>query len=301
MEPRQNFQLLKGVRLFEHIPEKQLAALGEFLEPREHADGAVIFEEGSRGDSLYFVTGGRVRISKRVSAGELKDLAILGPGDCFGEMALIEEVSRSAQAAACGDVKLLRLHRDDLNRWLKSHPAPAADFFSHLVQTLSWRLRRTSSELTLIYDLSHMLLEPWNDGKAMLAKVLEHVVPHLEGSWSAAAYLYNVFNDEMDFVAGHGPFDFAAVRGKLPPAKETRDAWIEDRVYYVSLPGAQRPHGYLIFRCEAPMHDDQRAEAGRTLSTVAHFLSTSLENIGHRTEEGLRQRLKQKANYDPAF
>ncbi|MCX5797475.1 MAG: cyclic nucleotide-binding domain-containing protein [Elusimicrobia bacterium] len=295
MDPKEKLQLLKSVRLLDQIPEKQLAALGEFLTPVEIADGAVIFEEGAKGDSLYFVTGGRVRISKRVSAGDMKDLAILGPGDCFGEMALVEDVTRSAQAAAAGATTLFRLGREDMNRWLKSHPELAVDFFAELVQVLSRRLRRTSSELTLIYDLSHMLLEPWESGKALLAKVLGHVVPHLEGDWSAAAHLYNAFNDEMDFVAGCGPFDFARVQGQLPPVKETRNIWIEDHVYYVSLPGAVRPHGYLIFRSEADLKDDQRADIGRTLTTVAQLLATALENIGHRVEEGLRERLKQNS------
>ena len=294
MDPKEKLQLLKSVRLLEAIPESQLATLGEFLAPVEFADGAVIFEEGSKGDSLYFVTSGRVRISKRVTAGEMKDLAILGPGDCFGEMALIDDVARSAQAAAVGVAKVFRLHREDMDRWLKSHPELAVDFFAQLVQVLSRRLRRTSSELTLIYDLSHMLLEPWESGKALLAKVLGHVVPHLEGNWSAAAYLYNVFNDEMDLVAGCGPFDFAGVQGQLPPVKETRNIWIEEHVYYVSLPGEKRPHGYLIFHSEADLKDDQRTETGRTLTTVAQFLSTALENIGHRVEEGLRERLRQK-------
>jgi CRP-like cAMP-binding protein len=297
MEPAERLRLLKSVRLLEQIPEGQLATLGEFLAPVEFADDAVIFEEGGQGDSLYFVTSGRVRISKKVSAGEMKDLAILGPGDCFGEMALVDDVARSAQAAAAGAVKLFRLHRQDMNRWLKEHPVLAVDFFAHLVQVLSGRLRRTSSELTLIYDLSHMLLEPWESGKALLAKVLGHVVPHLEGNWSAAAHLYNVFNDEMEFVAGSGPFDFAAARSKLPPVKESRRLWIEEHVYYVSLPGEKRPHGYLIFHSEADLKDDQRTETGRTLTTVAQFLSTALENIDHRVEESLRERLKQRTSH----
>jgi CRP-like cAMP-binding protein len=301
MDPKERLQLLKSVRLLQAIPESKLATLSEFLTPVEFADGAVIFEEGSPGDSLYFVTSGRVRISKRVSAGELKDLAILGPGDCFGEMALVDDVARSAQAAAAGAAQLFRLHCKDMDRWLKSNPELAVDFFAHLVQVLSRRLRRTSSELTLIYDLSHMLLEPWESGKALLAKVLGHVVPHLEGNWSAAAYLYNVFNDEMDFVAGSGPLDFAGVQGKLPPVKETRNLWIEDRVYYVSLPGADRPHGYLIFRSEDDLEEGQRTETGRTLTTVAQFLSTTLENIEHRVEEGLRARLKQKTTHGAFF
>ena len=297
MEPAERLRLLKSVRLLEQIPEGQLATLGEFLAPVEFADGAVIFDEGGPGDSLFFVTSGRVRISKKVSAGEMKDLAILGPGDCFGEMALVDDVARSARAAAAGAVQLFRLHREDMNRWLREHPALAVDFFAHLVQVLSGRLRRTSSELTLIYDLSHMLLEPWDSGKALLAKVLGHVVPHLEGCWSAAAHLYNVFNDEMDFVAGSGPYDFSAIQAKLPPVQETRNIWIEGHAYYVSLPGEKRPHGYLIFHSEAGLQDEQRAEIGRTLTTVAQFLSTALENIDHRVEESLRERLKQRTTH----
>jgi len=301
MEPQDKVRLLKTVRLLEAIPEHQLETLSEFLALVEFAEDSVIFAEGSSGDSIYFVTGGRVRISKRVSAGELKDLALLGPGDCFGEMALIEDVSRSAQAAAMGSTKLLRLHRDDMNRWLKAHPELAVDFFAHLVQTLSGRLRRTSSELTLIYDLSHMLLEPWESGQALLAKVLAHVLPHLEGNWSAAAHLYNVFNDEMDFVAGCGPFAFAAVQGRLPSVKETRNIWIDDHVYYVSLPGDKRPHGYLIFHCEGDPKDDQRAEIGRTLTTVAQLLTSALENINHRIDENLRDRLKKQTSHGAYF
>jgi len=301
MDPKEKLQLLRSVRLLDQIPEKQLCALGEFLSPVAAADGAVIFAEGAKGDSLYFVSSGRVRISKRVSAGELKDLAILGPGDCFGEMAMVDDVVRSAQAAAIGPTQLFRLGREDMNRWLKSHPELAVDFFAELVQVLSRRLRRTSNELTLIYDLSHMLLEPLDSGKALLSKVLAHVVPHLEGTWSAGAHLYNVFNDEMDFVAGCGPHDFAGEQGKLPPVKETRSIWLDDHVYYVSLPGEKRPHGYLIFHSEADLKDDQRTEVGRTLTTVAQLLTSALENINHRVEDGLRERLKQKTTHGAYF
>jgi CRP-like cAMP-binding protein len=301
MEHQEKLRLLKSVQLLGQIPERQLEALGEFLTPVELTDGAVIFEEGTKGDSLYFVTGGRVRISKRVAEGELKDLAILGPGDCFGEMALVDDVVRSAQAAALGDAKLFQLHRDDMNRWLKSHPELAVDFFAHLVQTLTRRLRRTSSELTLIYDLSHSLLEQWETGKALLSRVLEHVVPHLEGEWSAAAYLYNMFNDEMDFVAGCGPFDFAAIHAKLPPMKETRSLWIDEHVYYASLPGDKRPHGYLIFHSAADLREEQRTEIGRTLTTVAQLLTSALENINHRLDQSLRERLKQQTSHGALF
>ena len=301
MEPPKKLELLKSVRLLQQFPEPQLAALGEFLSPVDFADAAVIFEEGDKGDSLYFVASGRVRISKRTSGAERKDLAILGPGDCFGEMALIDDVARSARAEAAGQAQLLRLRREDMDRWLKSHPELAVDFFAHLVQTLSGRLRATSSELTLIYDLSNLLLEPWPTGAELLSRVLSHVVPHMEGNWSAAAHLYNMFNDEMDFVAGCGPHDFSSDQGRLPPVAETRNLWIEDHVYYVSLPGEKRPHGTLIFHAEAALSEAQRAEAARTLTTVAQLLTSALENINHRIDANLRERLKQQTSHGAYF
>ena len=296
MEPKEKLTLLKSVRLLDQIPERQLSTLGEFLTTVDFDDGAVIFEEGTKGDSLYFVTSGKVRISKRVSGAELKDLAILGPGDCFGEMALVEEVARSARAAAMGKTALFRLHREDMNRWLKSHPELAVDFFAELVQVLSYRLRRTSSELTLIFDLSSLLLEPIKTGQELLSKVLSRVVPHLEGSWSAAAHLYNMFNDEMDFVAGCGSWDFTQSQGKLPPVTETRNLWVEDHLYYVSLPGEKRPLGYLIFHSEALLKDEDRTEVGRTLTTVAQLVTSALENINFRMDQGLRERLKTQSH-----
>ncbi len=292
MTPEEKLKLLQSVRLLDQIPARQLGALGEFLKPLEFADGDAIFEEGSKGESLYFVTSGNVRISKRASGGEAKDLAILGPGDCFGEMALLEDVARSATATASGAAGLFELSRADMNRWLKSNPELAVDFLNELVQVQSKRLRRTSSELTLLFDLSSLLLDQTETDKELLSKVLAHLMPHIEGSWSSAAYLYNVFNDEMDFTAGTGGFDFAALQDALPPATETRSLWLDPSTYYVSLPSLRRPLGYLIFRSQSPLADDDRAELGRTLSTVARLLTSALENINYRTDESLRARLK---------
>ena len=86
----------------------------------------------------------------KISAGVDKDLAVLGPGDCFGEMAMIEDSPRSATATSSGDCVLFQLGRQDLNRWLKSRPEMAMEFFAEMVQEQSRRLRRTSNELALI-------------------------------------------------------------------------------------------------------------------------------------------------------
>ncbi len=292
---QEKLKLLKSLHLLDQIPEAQLATLERFLKQAKLQDGAVLFEEGSKGESLYFVSSGRVRISKWISGDNYKDLAILGPGDCFGEMALIEPTLRSARAWAAGETVVLELHRDDLNVWLKEHPALAIGFFAELVQVQSRRLRRSSNEIALLVDLSNLLLEPCPSGKELLGKVLAHVVPHLDGAWTASAFLYNMFNDEMDFVASEGGREAPAPSDKLPPPTETRSLWIEGASYYVSLPGAKRPYGYLLFHARNPLTDENRTELGRTLGTVARLLTSALENINFRAEDALRARLSKSS------
>jgi CRP-like cAMP-binding protein len=193
--------LLKSLELFDQFSEERLRALAGHLEPLSFDDGARVFEEGTEGDGLYFIASGRVRVAKRLGGGGEKDLASLGPGDCLGEMALLDAVKRSASAYAAGPAELLRLRRDDLKGWLQADPALAMEFFAELVQVQSRRLRRTSSEVALLYDLSSLLLEAHADGKALLGKALDRLLPHLEGEWSADAKVYNAFNEELDPAA----------------------------------------------------------------------------------------------------
>ena len=284
-------KLLKSLYLLDQIPDEQLAVLGEFLKPLELADGAVVFEEGSRGEGLYFVSSGQIRISKKIAGGKSKDLAVLGPGDCFGEMALVETIARSATATALGPTTAFELARADLDRFLKSNPTLAMGFFSELVQVQSVRLRRTSSELALLFDLSNLFLEPHRTAKDLLPKLLDRVTPHLEGNWSASAHLYNPFNEEMEAVAKTGPGDLAATA--CPVGSADSALWVDDQTFYVCLPGPKRPLGYLIFRRDAALSGEAKGEIARTLTTVGRLLSSAIENINYRAEDALRARLQQ--------
>lgn len=74
--------------------------------------GEIVFSEGARGDRAYVIDSGNVRISRTRSDGSNLVLAILGRGDLFGELALIDDLSRSATAETLGDVELISLDRD---------------------------------------------------------------------------------------------------------------------------------------------------------------------------------------------
>ncbi|MFA5137815.1 MAG: cyclic nucleotide-binding domain-containing protein [Elusimicrobiota bacterium] len=296
MADADKLQLLKSLKLLSSIPDAELRALGEFLVDERFEDGRTIFEEGTKGDTLYFISTGHVRIAKKLRAqgGErtsYKELAVLGPGDCFGEMAMIEELARSADAIAQGETTLFRLGRDGLSRWLVSNPSLAMGFFAQLVHVLSGRLRRSSNELTLLFDLSRLLLEPFESPKTLLGRVMERLMRYLEGDWSAGAYIYNEFNDEMDLVDVEGSFRDVADKLPIDSAPE-RSAWADDATYQVIFPGKKRVMGYLAFHSSTPLDAEERNEIGRTFTTTARLITSALENIGYRTEEDFRARLK---------
>jgi len=297
--------LLKSLRLFSGVPEDDVLKLASFLSVENCADGQTVFREGTRGESLYFIASGRIRIAKRLPREDeapeqappaYKDLSILAPGDCFGEMAIIESLTRSADAIASGEAVLLKLDKADLDRWLQAHPVLAVGFFAQLVRMLSGRLRRSSNELTLLFDLSHILLERFPDARELLHRVMDRIAPHLEGDWAAGAYAYNEFNAEMDLVATHGPFD-SVPQPSRGAAAEGGTGWLDEHTYVVSFPGPRHALGFFLFRRAAPLTEEERTEMDRTLTTTARLISTAIENIGFRAEEVFRSRLKSVKTY----
>jgi CRP/FNR family transcriptional regulator, cyclic AMP receptor protein len=296
MADEEKFPLLKSLKLFRNVPDEQIRKLSEFLAAVVYKDGETIFAEGSRGDSLCFISKGHVRIAKKLRSRELpvavyKELAVLGPGDCFGEMAVIEEVARSADAIAQGEALIFRLSREDLNRWLGANPALAVGFFAQLVQVLSGHLRRSSNELALLLDLSHFLLERFQSPQQLLGRVMVRLMRYLEGNWCSGAYVYNEFNDEMELVDVEG--DFHQVKDSLSLEKRPQgNSWLDDSTYQVVFPGEKRILGFIVFHRSEPLDAEEQNESARTLTTTARLITSGLENLGYRTEEGLRSRLK---------
>ena len=294
MEAKEKLNLLKSLDFLGKIPDDGLADLAGFLDPVAVSDNQIIFDEGDKGDSLFFISKGQIRIEKMadVETSSYKALAILHPGDCFGEMAFVEERPRSARATADCDGLLFKLDCSHLIEWLHSQPDSAMVFFTELVQLLSKRLRRTSSELTLLFDLASLFLLPFADGAELLVNVLKHIVHHIEGRWSAVAFLYNEYNMEMDKVAMEGDFDESKIQEIIPNPAEQESFWINANTYYVSFPGKIRPMGYLILHAEVKLNEEEKTEIGRTISTTAMLTTSALENMQFKAEAIMRDRLK---------
>lgn len=146
--------ILRKVALFEGLTTTQLRKLGAALKPREFPAGAHLFREGEPGQSMFIITRGKVRISKMVPGIGEEALAILEPGQYFGEMSLIEDGPRSADAIAHLSVECHELDRERLDQVMFTDQELATTLLWTFVRTLSARLRETNDKIRAFFALS---------------------------------------------------------------------------------------------------------------------------------------------------
>jgi CRP-like cAMP-binding protein len=143
-------EALGKIRLFEGIAPHGLRQIASIAREESYRGGNVIFREGSTGGELYLILEGRVRISREVSGMGEEALAILGPGDTFGEMSLIDDFPRSADARVHERCRLLVVEKDALEDLLFLNKELAYELLWNFVRILSTRLRETNDKATFL-------------------------------------------------------------------------------------------------------------------------------------------------------
>ena len=123
---------LKSLPLFEGLTTRQLMDLANEVHEEQHDAEAIIFREGEPGDCLYLIVEGQVRVTRGETL--LRDQ---GPKSFFGEIAVLEDVSRTATITATSRVRFLRLDRDDLLRLMEELPAIAIGICQNLSRRVS--------------------------------------------------------------------------------------------------------------------------------------------------------------------
>jgi CRP-like cAMP-binding protein len=140
-------EFLKKVSLFGSLSTPELEKVQKISTMEAFARDAVIFREGDPGDRCYVITNGEVRISKFIPNIGEEALAVLKPGDYFGEMALIDKSPRSAHAIANSDVAVLAITKSDLDRMLIMDRELGYKILWAFTKTLSKRLREANEKL----------------------------------------------------------------------------------------------------------------------------------------------------------
>ena len=135
--------VLRQAPLFSALDDEAAASLRTSLSTIRLRRGEVLFHEGDTGDKLYIVADGKVKLGRTSSDGRENLLAILGPGQMFGELSLFDPGPRSATVTAVTDTVLLSLANEDMLTWLTGRPEVARGLLLQLGQ----RLRRSNDTL----------------------------------------------------------------------------------------------------------------------------------------------------------
>jgi CRP-like cAMP-binding protein len=138
-----NITLLKNVGFLAGLKKKDLKGLVEFCLKRSYKKGETLVNQGDPGLGLYIIIAGKVEIIKKTASGSELKVAIHGPGDFFGEMAVLDDAPRSASVIALEDTECLFLTAEDFKARLKSHPEIALEILPIVVN----RFRETNKML----------------------------------------------------------------------------------------------------------------------------------------------------------
>jgi len=142
-------EALKKVPFFSNMSQAEAHALAERLIIRRFGPNQIIFHLGDPAGLLYIITSGKIKISHSSADGQEAVLAILGAGDFFGELALLDDSPRSASAEAIEPTDTLTLHRDDFLGYLDTNPA----FARHVLNILARRIRHLNKQISDIFFL----------------------------------------------------------------------------------------------------------------------------------------------------
>jgi CRP/FNR family transcriptional regulator, cyclic AMP receptor protein len=136
-------ETLRAIPLFAHLRDDELGRVATAVRERSYPKHSIILFEDDPGDALYVVVTGQVKVVLIGEDGREVILSVLGSGDFFGEMSLIDDEPRSAHVIAMEDARLLVLRREDFQRALEETPRIALG----LLRALSGRLRRADDKI----------------------------------------------------------------------------------------------------------------------------------------------------------
>jgi CRP-like cAMP-binding protein len=177
---------LATVPLFRSLAPEELNAFAQMAREKSYPKGSVILFEDDPGDSLFLVRAGRVKVVLIAEDGREVILGILGVGEHFGELSLIDDQPRSAHVVAMEESSLLVLRREDFRRRVEQNPAVAWA----LLTELSRRLRRADDKIgsLVLLDvpgrIARMILDAATEGGSeLIEKPLTHqTIAHVIGA-----------------------------------------------------------------------------------------------------------------------
>jgi len=183
--------IVRRAPLFTALDDEAAASLRSTMTEVRLGRSEVLFAEGDRGDRLYVILEGKIKLGRTSGDGRENLLAILGPGEMFGELSLFDPGPRTATATSVGESRLIGLGHDDLQPFLLRNPEVAQT----LLHALARRLRRTNEALAdlvfsdvpgrvakALLDLSTRFGRPSDDGVLVAHELTQEELAQLVGA-----------------------------------------------------------------------------------------------------------------------
>lgn len=135
---------LRRVPIFGGVDDESLTKIASITSEKSYSKKNIVFHEGDYGDALYIIKSGRIKIAKVALDGREKTLTILKGGDFFGEMAIFDDMPRSATAESMdNDVRLLSISKNDFERLIIENPSIAI----RIMKDLTRRIRQVNEQV----------------------------------------------------------------------------------------------------------------------------------------------------------
>lgn len=165
---------------------------------RNYTEGEIIFQEGEKGEMMYAIQSGKVKITKVTSSGEIT-IATLKEGDIFGEMALFDRLPRSANAVALGGARILSIDKKKLFTTINRDPT----LVFKILESMSQRIRRLTDELMKLRNAKSKVVKICPDLKVTCGMILDQAKTLVKAD-NGSLMLLDDREKSLDIMAAFG-------------------------------------------------------------------------------------------------
>jgi CRP/FNR family transcriptional regulator, cyclic AMP receptor protein len=148
-------QVLLSMPPFEKLNPNHLKILMKLMHNRVYAYNELIFHQGDPGTGLYTIIKGEVIITQEED-GDRWELALLGRGDFFGELALLDDEKRSATATALKETQVAVIFKPDLDNFVETYPKEGIKILRGISHIVATRLRNLNQDYFSLYNKSRI-------------------------------------------------------------------------------------------------------------------------------------------------
>lgn len=177
MDDAVKISILKTSALFKNLTKEQIESIAPHFESQKFLPGDLIFDDGSsQTDGMYIIADGSIKIYKNLPGEEVRQqaIAVLPAGSFFGEMALLDEDTRSAGAVAIDECELLYLSKRSFNTMIGQDLQLAYEILTRISRVMSKRLRDTNNLFREVVSWGYRARKEVRDLKSNFLSTISH-------------------------------------------------------------------------------------------------------------------------------